>query len=262
MTPSSAGDVEARDRLAEPRTEQVGCALGQPDGVAGGDRGIRRAESLHCRVVLGQVLFVPCHGVTLAIDDLNVSNTYSFVDACTPTALSSGDDLAALLYDVSYLTGSVSPFGQTATEYFDKYQFESRPELLRRFAVALAALVPADIEVLAGLEMGGIPVAAALSLETGLPAVFVRKRARVTAPARWPRGSRWLVDDFLVIEDVLTSGGQVVLSTRDLRDAGAVVSQALCVIKNRRSPDARALAAADIDLRALFTENELRAAVF
>ncbi len=176
-------------------------------------------------------------------------------------AHSSGDDLAALLYDVSYLTGSfLLRSGQTATEYFDKYQFESRPELLRRLAVALAALVPAGIEVLAGLEMGGIPVATALSLETGLPAVFVRKRAKEYGTCKLAEGVEVAGRRLLVIEDVVTSGGQVVLSTRDLRDAGAVVSEALCVI-DRRGPDATALAAADIELRALFTADELRAAV-
>ena len=46
--------------------------------------------------------------------------------------------------------------------------------LLADIAEALAPLVPAGTEVLAGLEMGGIPIATALSLRTGIPAAFVR----------------------------------------------------------------------------------------
>lgn len=64
--------------------------------------------------------------------------------------------------------------GQTSTEYFDD-RFESNPMLLRRVAQRMLQLVPAGTEVLAGLELGGVPIATATSLESGLPAVFVRK---------------------------------------------------------------------------------------
>ena len=60
----------------------------------------------------------------------------------------------------------------------------------------------------------------------------------------------------LVIEDVVTSGGQVVLSTRDLRGAGATVDSALCVI-DREAGGGAALAAEGV---ALFTMSELKAA--
>ncbi|MGA9346557.1 MAG: orotate phosphoribosyltransferase [Nocardioidaceae bacterium] len=173
-------------------------------------------------------------------------------------AADSRADLAALLYGASHLTGSfVLRSGETASEYFDKYQFESRPDLLRRIAVALAALVPADIEVLAGLEMGGIPVATALSLETGIPAVFVRKRAKEYGTRRTAEGVEVAGRRVLVIEDVVSSGGQIVLSSGHLREAGANVSQALCVI-DRRTPDMQVLPDAGIELLSLFTVDDLR----
>lgn len=43
--------------------------------------------------------------------------------------------------------------GQVCTEYFDKYLFESQPDLLRRVAEAMAPLVPSGTEVLGGLEL-------------------------------------------------------------------------------------------------------------
>ncbi len=168
--------------------------------------------------------------------------------------------LAALLHEASHLTGSfVLRSGETASEYFDKYQFEARPELLRRIVVALTALIPADIEVLAGLEMGGIPVATALSLETGIPAVFVRKRAKEYGTGRIAEGVEVAGRRVLVVEDVVTSGGQIVMSSRHLRDAGAFVSQALCVI-DRRTAGVEVLPGAGIELLALFTADDLRAA--
>ena len=88
------------------------------------------------------------------------------------------DALADQINTVARLTGTFTlRSGQIATEYFDKYRFEAQPALLARIAEALAPMIPADTEVLAGLEMGGIPLATALSLHTGLPAAFVRKEA-------------------------------------------------------------------------------------
>jgi hypothetical protein len=40
-------------------------------------------------------------------------------------------------------------------DYFDKYLFEGRPDLLREVAKAMVGLLPTECEVLAGMEMGG-----------------------------------------------------------------------------------------------------------
>ena len=60
----------------------------------------------------------------------------------------------------------------------------------------------------------------------------------------------------LVVEDVITTGGQVVLSTGDLRERGAVVDTVLCVI-DRSGGDHSALTAAGITIRSLFTAADL-----
>lgn len=149
--------------------------------------------------------------------------------------------------------------GQVASEYFDKYRFEADPMLLADIADAMVALLPVGTEVLAGLELGGIPVATALSLRTGLPAAFVRKQAKTYGTARLAEGAdlagRWVT----VIEDVITTGGQVLTSTQQLRDLGAVVDHVVCVID--RSPDhGAALAEAGLTMHALVTRAELDAA--
>ena len=76
-------------------------------------------------------------------------------------------ELAKKVYDVCHLTGEFKlRSGQISNEYFDKYRFESQPLLLKEIAKQLAALIPVGTQVLAGLEMGGVPVATALSLES------------------------------------------------------------------------------------------------
>jgi orotate phosphoribosyltransferase len=169
-------------------------------------------------------------------------------------------DLAATIHRVSNLQGSfVLRSGATATEYFDKYLFESDPRLLKRIAEALEPLIPAGTEALAGLELGGVPIAAVLSQLTGLPLLSVRKKAKEYGTRRLAEGGEVAGRQLLIIEDVVTSGGQVVLSATDLRDLGASVTHALCVI-DREAGGVEALAAAGIELRALFTMSELKRA--
>ena len=170
------------------------------------------------------------------------------------------DELADRINAVSRLTGTFTlRSGQTATEYFDKYRFEAQPALLAEIAAALAPLVPEGTEVLAGLEMGGIPIATALSMHTGIPAAFVRKVAKTYGTAQLAEGTPVAGKRVTVIEDVITTGGQVVISTNDLRSLGANVEHVLCVID--RSPDqGAALSAEGLTMRSLLTRAQLDAA--
>jgi orotate phosphoribosyltransferase len=169
-------------------------------------------------------------------------------------------DLAARIYGASHLTGTFTlRSGRVATEYFDKYRFESDPTLLRQIAQLAAAAIPPEMDGLAGLELGGVPLATALSLLTGLPAYFVRKEAKKYGTERLCEGGDVEGLRLLVIEDVVTTGGQLVLSTDDLRAAGAVVTDALCVI-DRQSGGIDLLAQSGVTLKALFTMGELQRA--
>jgi orotate phosphoribosyltransferase len=146
--------------------------------------------------------------------------------------------------------------GRVADEYFDKYQFEADPVLLDELAERMALLVPAGTEVLAGLEMGGIAVVTALGRHAGLPCAFVRKAAKAYGTARLVEGAEIAGRSVLVVEDVVTSGGQIAISTRQMRGLGGRIEHAICVI-DRQEGGAEALAADGIALRALLTREDL-----
>src|SRR5258706_4868324 len=166
-------------------------------------------------------------------------------------------DLARRVYETAHLTGEfLLRSGQTSSEYFDKYLFESDPALLREIAEAMAALIPDGIDALAGLELGGVPVATVLSQVTGLPALFVRKKAKDYGTRRLAEGGDIAGRRLLVVEDVVTTGGQVLLSAADLRSLGATVDTVLCVI-DREAGGTEAFAAEGLELRALLTKTEL-----
>jgi orotate phosphoribosyltransferase len=167
-------------------------------------------------------------------------------------------ELAKKIYEVAHLTGEFKlRSGQTSHEYFDKYRFEARPELLSEIAAQMKSLVPAGTQAFAALEMGGIPIATALSLITGIPCVFVRKKAKDYGTCKFAEGLEVKGLKLCIIEDVITTGGQVLLSTEDLRSMGATVEDVLCVI--HRGGGEEKLDSAGLKLKALFNMEELKA---
>jgi orotate phosphoribosyltransferase len=166
-------------------------------------------------------------------------------------------ELGKRIYEAAHLTGEfVLRSGQATGEYFDKYRFEADPELLDAVAEAMVALVPGDTEVLAGLEMGGIPVVTALGRRTGLPCAFVRKQAKAYGTQRLAEGAETAGRRVTIVEDVVTTGGQIVLSTHQLRALGADISHAVCVI-NRNDSTPAPLTEAGLTLHALLTPAQL-----
>ena len=167
--------------------------------------------------------------------------------------------LADKIYEVSHLTGCFTlRSGQVSNEYFDKYLFDSDPAILSEIAAQMVDLIPAGTELLAGLEMGAIPVATALSLRTGLPAVFVRKVAKEYGTAKLAEGADVSGKNVCIIEDVVTTGGQIVLSADELKQRGALIKNVLCVIL-RGENSVENLAKEGLVLSPLFTMDELTA---
>jgi orotate phosphoribosyltransferase len=146
--------------------------------------------------------------------------------------------------------------GKTSTTYFDKFLFQADPDLLRSIAFHLAHLVPQGTEVLAGLELGGVPISTALASATGLPVCFVRKQAKSYGTKKLAEGAGVAGRQVLVLEDVITTGGQVVESATQLRALGARVDAVLCVI-DRSEGDHTKLSSAGLDVVALFSSNDI-----
>ena len=162
-------------------------------------------------------------------------------------------ELAKAIQDIAHLKGEFKlRSGQTSHEYFDKYRFEAQPKLLKEIGAQMKHLVPEGTEVLAGLEMGGIPIAVALSFETDLPVVFVRKEAKSYGTCKFAEGAEIDGKKVCIVEDVITTGGQVLISSKDLRESGAQIDSVLCVIHRGESPNQQ-LEEAGLKLSSLFT---------
>jgi orotate phosphoribosyltransferase len=147
--------------------------------------------------------------------------------------------------------------GATSSYYIDKYLFTTRPELLRRLAVALAAMVPAAAQRLAGPVLGAVPLVTAVSLETNLPTLIVRvDKAKEYGTARQIEGTLVSGERVVLVEDIVTTGGAALTAVEALRAAGAEVLAALAVV-DREEGGADAFAAAGVPFQALFTKTAL-----
>jgi orotate phosphoribosyltransferase len=169
-------------------------------------------------------------------------------------------ELLEAIREHAYLEGDfVLRSGRRSRYYLDKYRFETRPDLLGRLGAEIARLVaehePAAT-VLAGPELGAVPLAAAASLASGLPFLIVRKEAKEYGTAKRLEGVFEPGECVCLIEDVVTSGGAAVAAVQALREAGLVCRTAICVVdREEGGPDG--LARIGVRLRALFRASDL-----
>jgi len=146
--------------------------------------------------------------------------------------------------------------GGTSNYYVDKYVFETNPECLERIATAFAERLGDD--KLAGVALGGVPLVAVTSVETGLPYVIARKSQKEYGTANLVEGELIEGENVVVIEDIATTGQSAVDAAEALRDAGATVTRVLVVV-DREEGASENLAAHGLELESLVTASELLA---
>ena len=140
-------------------------------------------------------------------------------------------DLGRELVKASYLKGDfVLRSGKRSNRYFDKFLFETDPAVLRRLGKHLARLVPAETQRLAAPELGAVLLGGAVSMESGLPLVLVRKEPKGYGTSKQIEGHFEPGDRVTVIEDVVTTGGDSLRSAQVLRDAGVEVIHLVVVL--------------------------------
>ena len=167
------------------------------------------------------------------------------------------EELAPEIVRSAYFEGDfLFRSGARSRYFFDKYLFETDPRLLGSIAKAMAALLPSDLDLLAGQELEGVPLAAAISLETGAPYVIHKKQAK-------SYGTRKIIDGrpvdglrCVIVEDVLTSGGQAITGAKTAAEAGGTVSNIVAIVDREEGARAK-LGAAGYELTTLFTRSEL-----
>ncbi len=130
-------------------------------------------------------------------------------------------DLARRLLEASELHGDfILSSGKRSTVYFDKFRFLTEPGLLRETAHAVADLLPEGVTHLGAPEGAATLLVAAVAIETGLPVAVVRKEAKAYGTRSQVEGHAPAGAEIALIEDVSTTGHQVLKAAKVLEEHG------------------------------------------
>jgi len=177
----------------------------------------------------------------------------------TPTPLSDAE-LIDRIRDTALLRGEFTlRSGRKSRYYLDKYLFETDAAALAALGQRMAAraeAVEGGVDRLAGAELGGVPLVTAASIAGGLPTVLIRNQKKGYGTAKQLEGRLKPGDRVLVLEDIATTGGQVLEAAGVLREAGARVVGILAVI-DRQEGARENIEAAGYRFDALLTKSDL-----
>jgi len=146
--------------------------------------------------------------------------------------------------------------GKKSNYYVDKYLFETDPGCLRLLGRLFSERIPPDTELLAGIELGSIAIAAAASIESEMSFVIVRKSAKEYGTARQVEGEYHRGQKVLLIEDVTTTGSGIINAARALSGAGLHVERCVCVV-DRQGGASIACNSAGLVLESLLTAADI-----
>lgn len=146
--------------------------------------------------------------------------------------------------------------GEQVTEYLDEFLLSADPLLLRDVADHLADLLPTGTQLLAGMALGGVPLAVAVSAVTGLPTVFVRPEPKAYGSGRQVEGVDVTGRRVVLVDDVVRTGRQLICAAEALRRLGASVQTGVCLL-DRDLGGSSTLLDSGVDVQALITARSL-----
>ncbi len=167
------------------------------------------------------------------------------------------EQLITRIKETSYLEGDfVLRSGKRSKYYLDKYLFETCPDILRALGDEFAGHVTDDVTLIAGAELGGVALAAATAMATDKNWIIVRNSKKGYGTGKMVEGILKEGDVVLLVEDIATTGGQVLEAAKIITEAGATVKKIVCVIDRRQGAGENITAAGHV-FESLLTKDDL-----
>ncbi len=145
--------------------------------------------------------------------------------------------------------------GAVSDYYIDIKKASTNPNVLKEIAKEMKEYAE-GYDVIAGMELGAVPLIVALSLETGIPYAIVRKEKREHGTTKQIEGEDVQNKKVLVIEDVTTSGGSLITTLKVLRSKKAKIDEVLVVV-DRESGAEEKLRDLDVNFIPLISVSEI-----
>ena len=167
------------------------------------------------------------------------------------------EELIRRIKETAYLEGDfVLRSGKRSKYYLDKYLFETCPDILKALGEEFAKYITDDVTLIAGAELGGVALAAATAMESGLNWVIIRNSKKGYGTGKLVEGLLKEGDMVLLVEDIATTGGQVIEAARIISQAGATVKKIVCVIDRKQGAEEN-ITQAGFTFESILTKSEL-----
>ena len=167
------------------------------------------------------------------------------------------EQLLKRIKETAYLEGDFTlRSGKKSKYYLDKYLFETCPDILKALAVEFTKFVSDDVTLIAGAELGGVALAAATAMETDKNWIIVRNSKKGYGTSKMVEGVLKKGDVVLLVEDIATTGGQVIEAAKIITDAGATVKRIVCVIDRKQGAE-KNITTAGYDFDSIMTKDDL-----
>jgi len=148
------------------------------------------------------------------------------------------EELIKRIKETAYLEGDfVLRSGKKSKYYLDKYLFETCPDILKALGEEFAKRITDDVTLIAGAELGGVALAAATAIESGKNWIIVRNSKKGYGTGKMVEGILKAGDVVLLVEDIATTGGQVIEAAKIISEAGATVKKIVCVIDRKQGAE-------------------------
>ena len=166
-------------------------------------------------------------------------------------------ELAKRVKETSYLEGDFTlRSGKKSKYYMDKYLFETQPDILKALGEEFAKHATDDVTLIAGAELGGVALAAATAMATGKKWIIVRNSKKDYGTSKMVEGVLKADDVVLLVEDIATTGGQVLEAAKIIAEAGAKVKKIVAVI-DRKQGAGENIATAGYKFESILTKEDL-----
>ncbi len=130
--------------------------------------------------------------------------------------------------------------GGSSPYYIDLRRVCSYPELLDLTLEAYLQVVRGlEFDRVAGIATAGIPLACLLAYRLRKPFLYVRKREKPHGTERTVEGEIQKGDLVLLVDDVATSGQNLLMATETLREQGAQVRDATVLVDREQGAEER-----------------------
>jgi len=140
-------------------------------------------------------------------------------------------ELIEAIKDAALLRGDFTlRSGRKSKYYLDRYLFEGEPAVLQELGARFAKRRTPATTRIAGAELGGVALAASASMASGLPFVIIRNAKKDYGTKKMYEGKIEPDDTVLLVEDIATTGGQLLEAARVIAELGARVEKIVAVI--------------------------------